>query len=660
MRIRFNLNRTANWHENLMFLASLLIISGGTIYYLYALNWPGVIAALILTIVGFILLRRDQTGNKNSEPDQKIDQKNYRLLGAYGLSCLALIIVLIACRSDRALISPWQVVNYIFFWLYGLASLFLILILKKEELSTNLKISLLSAHYFISGAVALIIYKIAYGFDPFVHQATMELIAAKGLVLPKPPYYLGEYGLIVIIHKISGISIAFLNKILVPFLSACLLPPVLYRFLSLTDNDKTENKTTREKGQTFLTVLFLLIIGSSLFTLTTPQNLSYLFLILTILAGLSRISLPRVGLLALATAVIHPLTGLPALSWVAWLIFKKYRERLSDGARKIGSIIIWLFVSLALPLALIWAGGGSLKKITISWSSFLGPFKNLGGLPGSAGREGWLLNTVYFLAANYNIILILAIVASLIFFYKKSRRDDKKETTAGLIFINSGLLVAYFLSAQIYFTGLIDYEQAAYAQRIPIIITIFFLPFLLIGLKRLITKIQNEEKLEQGLWLIFGLGLLVASLYLSYPRFDKYWNSRGYSTSASDLAAVKAIDHDARPDNYLVLANQQVSVAALAEFGFDHYYKTSAGPLYFYPIPTGGPLYQYYLDMVYKNPGRANLEGACALTGVKKIYLVINKYWYQSGRLINEAKLNADQWWTINNEVYIFKYRCQI
>lgn len=643
MRIRFNLNQTANWHEYLVLLASLLIISGGTIYYLYALNWPGIIAALIFTIVGFILLYRGWARKESGGPGQKIEQKNYRLLGAYGLSYLALIIILIACRSDRALISPWQVVNYSFFWLYGLASLFLILILKKEELSANLKISLLSAHYFISSAVALIIYKIAYGFDPFVHQATMDLIAAKGLVLPKTPYYLGEYGFIIIIHKISGVSIAFLNKILVPFLSACLLPPALYRFTS-----------------NFLTVLFLLILGSSLFTLTTPQNLSYLFLVLTVLAGLSRTSLPRVGLLALATAVIHPLTGLPALSWTAWLAYRKYRNRLDAAAQKISLTILWLFTSLALPLALIWAGGGSLKKITIFWSSFLESLKKLGGLPGSAGREDWLLNAVYFLAANYNILLILAIIASLILFYKKPRNDEKKETMAGLIFINSGLVIAYLLSAQIYFTELIDYEQAAYAERIPIIIAIFFLPFLLITLKQLITKIQGEKKLTQGLWLIFGLSLLVASLYLSYPRFDKYWNSRGYSTSASDLAAVQAIDQDARPETYLTLANQQVSVAALAEFGFDHYYQTSVGPLYFYPIPTGGPLYQYYLDMVYKNPGRANLKGACALTGVKKIYLVINKYWHQSGRLINEAKLSADHWWTINNDVYIFKYRCQI
>jgi hypothetical protein len=51
------------------------------------------------------------------------------------------------------------------------------------------------------------------------------------------------------------------------------------------------------------------------------------------------------------------------------------------------------------------------------------------------------------------------------------------------------------------------------------------------------------------------------------------------------------------------------------------------------------------------------MDGALELFGTNTGYLVINKYWYQSGRVINEAKLTADRWWTINNEVYIFKYQ---
>ena len=224
-----------------------------------------------------------------------------------------------------------------------------------------------------------------------------------------------------------------------------------------------------------------------------------------------------------------------------------------------------------------------------------------------------------------------------------------------MIFINSALALSYLISSQILFSNLIDYEQANFSSRILILITIFFLPFIILELQKLLTLILAQKNTVKIIWLIFGIGLISVSLYISYPRFDHYFNSRGYSTSADDVAAVKFINKDTTKP-YLVLANQQVSVAALQELGFDHYYKTSAGQIFFYPIPTGGELYQYYLDMVYKNPSKETMTKAKALTGVEEGYFIINKYWFQSSRIINEAKLSAKYWKNINNEIYIFKY----
>ena len=51
---------------------------------------------------------------------------------------------------------------------------------------------------------------------------------------------------------------------------------------------------------------------------------------------------------------------------------------------------------------------------------------------------------------------------------------------------------------------------------------------------------------------------------------------------------------------YIVLANQSVSAAALLRFGFHTYY----GAQFYYAIPTGAPLYQSYLDMVYRGATR--------------------------------------------------------
>jgi hypothetical protein len=511
----------------------------------------------------------------------------------------------------------------------------------KNKLSTTVKLISLSAHYFLSLSVAVIVYKIGYGFDPFIHQATMELIDKKGLVTPKPFYYLGEYGLIVVLHKLTGLSIYLLNKFLVPIMAALFLPLAAYR---LTDQ-KNSNQAR------WLTSLFILILTFSPLIATTPQNLSYIFLILTITAGLTKKNLLWPLILAGATLAIHPLTGIPALSWCLVVALNKYANNLKKKTYQILKYSLFSISALALPLALFFAGGSNLKKINWDLYFIFEPLKNLFTNLSGAGQENWLLNFVYFFSYNYNLWLILIISGSLIFFYRYSQ----KANFGSLIFINLALTVSYFISSQIIFTDLINYEQTNFAGRLLTLISLFFLPFIILGIQNLINLILSKDKPTKIFWLLVGVGLITASLYVSYPRFDKYFNSRGYSTSANDLTAVATIEKDASGP-YVVLANQQASVAALKELGFDHYYKTSLGQVYFYPIPTGGPLYQYYLDMVYKSPSRETMAEARKLTGVEESYLIVNKYWHQSGQIINEAKLSADTWQAINNAVYIFKY----
>jgi hypothetical protein len=150
--------------------------------------------------------------------------------------------------------------------------------------------------------------------------------------------------------------------------------------------------------------------------------------------------------------------------------------------------------------------------------------------------------------------------------------------------------------------------------------------------------------------------MLSTSLYLSYPRFDKYHNSRGYSTGINDLKAVEYIEKNSKND-YIVLANQQVSAAALKNFGFSRYLKNKNNEeIYFYPIPTGGELYRYYLEMVYEKPTKENMLKAMEFSKVSEAYFVLNKYWWAFPKILEEAKIEADQFTDINEEVYIFKY----
>lgn len=147
--------------------------------------------------------------------------------------------------------------------------------------------------------------------------------------------------------------------------------------------------------------------------------------------------------------------------------------------------------------------------------------------------------------------------------------------------------------------------------------------------------------------------MITTSLYVSYPRFDRYFNSRGYSVGQNDIEAVRWIDKNADGD-YLVLANQQVSAAALSQFGFKRYYDNN---IFYYPIPTSSPLYQYYLDMVYKKPDKRTITEAMDMVGVNQGYFVLNKYWWQFPKILAEAKFSADSWKEFGNgEVFVFKF----
>ena len=143
----------------------------------------------------------------------------------------------------------------------------------------------------------------------------------------------------------------------------------------------------------------------------------------------------------------------------------------------------------------------------------------------------------------------------------------------------------------------------------------------------------------------------MSQIYLAYPRRDNYDTSRGFNTGAADFLAVEYIEKNA-PTDYIVLANQQVSAAAVLQYGFKRYY----GDVFYYPIPTGGELYQFFLQM-NERPSREIVEEAMRLTDVNTAYYVVNDYWWQSERLIETAKLEADDWIALDSgKVHVFRY----
>lgn len=659
-------------------LLGLLSFGGAIVYRLYSLNNAGVAISLALAALGFIIVLYSQKDkNKKREYDYKLKypakkqtERGGRLfllsLFFYGLFYILAAYVLFKARTAQAIISPWEVAPYYFFIGYGLATIVLIFFLLSFQGRDKISLGLISLHYFLSFSVALIVYKIGYGFDPFIHQATAGLIDKIGAVYPKPFYYLGQYSLVVILHKITTLPVVWLDKLLVPALAALFLPLAIFQFLQKWFTDKKIN---------LLLLLLILILPFSFFIVTTPQNLAYLFLILVIFYGLTcsnLIELIVIYLLALAALAIHPLAGLPALGFALTLtVYYSNKDKL----KKYFYLLIFLLSSLSLPLAFYFVnknnGTAGIPTETISGSNILEKII----IP---GQENFILNFIYLYAFNLKTIIAVLILSGLFIAYR--HRQNCKIYFLNLI-ISASLAVAYILTSQLPFNFLISYERSDYLERILSLIIIFLIPFIIIPLYGLIKKILEQKRSIKIPFLVFLTILITTSLYLSYPSFDHYYNSHGLSVSQNDIEAVQWIENDAGKD-YIVLANQQVSVAALRQFGFSRYLKPPSNSLlrkeggesapsplegegggevsevYFYPIPTGGQLYQYYLDMVYKKPDKKTMAEAMNLTGVNQSYFILNKYWWAFPKILAEAKLEADSWTEIGQgEIYIFKYK---
>lgn len=629
-------------------LISLIIIIGSLVYYFYKLNNQGVFLSLVLIIAIFsIIIKKTKSKTETKILPEKQGRKKIKeniITSLYLLSILLNFYILLQSRTSQSLISPWgEIPSYFFlsFWL-ALFFLFLLIIIKSPYANFFIKI-----HYFLALSLLLIVYKIGYGFDPFIHEASLKLIKEKGYIEPKTLYYIGQYSLILILHKLSFLSLVFWNKILLPLLTALFLPSLILAWLRYYFPDSKTNK---------LTLLLLLIIPFAWATVTIPQNLAYLFLIFTIFCGLkaqNKLEIITTCLLALASFFIHPLAGIPALLFLAGLLFKlNYENNNSQFCikflynQKIASLFYSLFFLLsvfALPLVFLFLNNFKFKGLNK---------QNLIPNLSFPGSEGFILNFVYFIGFNYEIIVAGLIIAGLIIFLRNKQKFSRLRLN---LFLGLGLFLSFLITKNfISFEQLINYEKAYYSQRILLVALIFLSPFILLSLRYLIQKLKKEKlNISLPLALFFSF-LILNSLYLSYPRLDNYHNSHGQSVSSTDLKAVNWIEAEAAGVDYIVLANQQVSVAALRELGFDHYFKDD---LYFYPIPTGGKLYQYYLDMVYEKPERKYMKQAVDLAGVEKGYLVLNKYWWAFEKIKEEAKLEADSYKIIDKgKIYIFEF----
>ncbi len=224
-----------------------------------------------------------------------------------------------------------------------------------------------------------------------------------------------------------------------------------------------------------------------------------------------------------------------------------------------------------------------------------------------------------------------------------------------LFFMLGILSINYILLANVMdFSFLIEYERANYANRLLPLMIFFASPFLILALGHLSMNLRSKPFSLKLTCLVLFAMIAGASFYLTFPRRDAYVTSRAFNVSQADVDAVYAIESWMQGKPYVVLANQSVSAAAIKHLGFRYY-----GNLFFYPIPTGDAMYQQFLRM-NDEPSLETVQNALALVpadeGVHTLFYVVDTYWWQAERLIEQSKSLANDWKSIDGSVYIFRF----
>ena len=597
----------------------LIILISSLFFYLFNFNSLAIILSYLIIsgIIFYLILKFDI----KPKFQKNIFRFDHNIIIYLILFILALFI-LFYNQTNQAIRSPWEAVPVLFFIIYFLATIFL---LKTKNLI------LLSLHFFLTFIIAVVVYKIGYGFDPFVHRAAEYKLAELGYILPKPFYYIGQYTLVVFLSKIFFVPINLIDKILVPVLAAITLPVIGYYSL---------NKFVNNKNLLLIAYCLLLIAVTSLFFYTVPQSLANLFLLILIFLLFNNINKYLTWFLVIIIFLIHPLAGIPALILAGVKNFKK---------------LFYILASILIPLFFIFGSLISDFKIKFSFNNFSnlrGLFENIFSyLPFYS-----VYHLIYLIKYNWIILFILIIIAGIYYLIKTGNKKLLVVSCKLLVVLLINLILLSFFE----FKAVIDYEQAEFVKRLGQIILLVLAPVFLLGVYYILDKINN---LKAGRYMVIVLvaGILTIGLYLNYPHVDAFEKNRGFSVSKADIEAVRAINLDGAEKNFVVLANQSTAAASLQEFGFKKYYTISNAKfqipnLFYYPIPTSSPLYNIYLKMVYNGPSLEYIEEARKLTGVARIYFMINDYWLDAKKRVGQAREIADEEFNINDKIWVFRF----
>jgi len=552
----------------------------------------------------------------------------------------ALFVSYLFARTDEALRSPWEVIPWPVLLMF-LSVTWLLLLLCREP-DAPFRRALTALHLFVAYCLSETVMSLGFGYDPFIHRTAEAHIAEFGSLLPKSPYYVGHYVLVVVLHWLSGLSVDAIDRWMVPLLGPLTFPWVASFGL---------RKVWGMKGNVEFWTPLLLLLPMLPLTFTVPHALTVILLLWLVFLAPSVIRSgplrPLVIGLSVAAMFIHPLLGAVAVGLLAALFLCRHVRSWLGGLLSVVVNAAMLPTMFLVYNRLKEDPPFSLADLLPGWvrfaAFFRNPFLHVPETPFS------FLDLLYaYRTAMPLVFAVVTAVGAIVL----TRQKLVSSAVRSYILTVVGLLVAIFvLSASVTLSGIAPGEQLEFSLRLKQSLGVLLLPPFLFGLKSLLGRRIG------GTLTVAAAGLLLAAAvmstvgwYLTYPQANRLANRSGWCLGRADVEAIGIVAQadDGRP--YLALSNQMLSVAALRANGFDRFS---------YALPVTGRAYEYFLAVSHSRRNRGVFEEAFAEFGVERVFYVVHDYEPQFQSVVSELGPFADREWTVDSgriAIFLFEH----
>jgi hypothetical protein len=567
----------------ILFVATLAIVSDAFLFAGMLDRLTAIFALLLSGIVAFVLTYIDaQAPDDDDVPRASrlpVDGNALALHVMFVLASVAFFKILFTHPITVAVRTPWTALPPEIFVAFGVMAM--------SSLAAPAKAWIRSVMAFAFLGLTALAFPLGYGFDSFLHRTAEDFIVQNGFINPLPILYGGQYALIATLHHLTSISVDLLDRFLVPALAAL--------FLGYHARAK-ENPLT-------WAVMFLLPL--SVLTLTTPfafATLLFLAVVMLCADGTRQTRLLIALPIAIAAAAVHMLAGIPALIVVA-LSLLKHPKHLA-----LGSFVGALLVPVMMFARVMMSGAPV---------SLVPDFSQLSSLIQVA-----LPTTTFRFFEDFAYLIGVAIVGLFVFFAGIGmKRKQQDESLTSLLASTFAFALSGFLLSMIRMPDVISYEQADYARRLLLLASLALAPFVFLGFQDFANRLNGKSSAVRVGALTFLVLVAVGHFYLLYPRADRHETNKGFNVSQSDFDAVKSVMIDAHGKPFVLLAPQTTSAAYVRSFGFPADNRTLA-------IPTGAPLYQYFVAMTEQIDPKA-VPGAMEFTEQRLGYVLLPTWWWR-------------------------------